>query len=276
LKNDVKKEGAMRAKYIAAGIVCGILCMVVLYDAYPTPLKIKFAYQYSSNYPFQTGEGNEIDWEKPGIAVELLMLAGEKMNIDIEFIRLPWKRGLHELKFGRIDGLFNASFKTERLEFGVYPMKEGVVDQHRRSYTNSYVLYKVKGTPIQWDGKTFHNLTRSIGATRGFSIVDDLIKQGIRVEEANSTSQNFERLINGRIDGVAALELDADYIVETYKDKFSNIEKAQPPLVTKPYYLLLSHQFVKMYPELAEEIWNTIAVVRESEEFKQRTQKYFQ
>lgn len=266
----------MRAKYMMAGIVCGILCMVGLQNGYTASLKVKFAYQYSSNYPFQTGDG-VIDWEKPGIAVELFILVDKKLdNVDIEFIRLPWNRGLHELKFGRIDGLFSASFKTERLEFGVYPMKDEAVDESRRNYSNSYSLYKLRSSPVQWDGETFHHLTRAIGATRGFSIVDDLKKQKIRVEEANNTLQNFERLLGGRIDGVAALELDADYILETHTEKFSHIEKVEPPIITKPYYLMLSHQFVKKHPELAEKIWNTIAVVRESEEFKQRTQKYFQ
>ncbi len=265
----------MRAKLILTCALFGILSVLFANDVKSEPLKVKFAYQYSSNYPFQTGEGT-IDWKKPGIAVELLMLAGKKLDIDIEFTRVPWKRGLHELKEGQTDGLFNASFKTKRLEYGAYPMKGGVADQNRKSYSNSYVLYKIKGSPVQWDGKTFKNLNTPIVTTRGFSIVDDLIKMGIKVREANSTLLNFKMLANGRVDGVAALELAGDFILDKNKEQFSNIEKALPPIKTKPYYLMLSHQFIKKNPKLAEEIWNTVAVVRESEEFRQITGKYFQ
>ncbi|MCP4346774.1 MAG: transporter substrate-binding domain-containing protein [Desulfobacterales bacterium] len=265
----------MKAKLILTCMLFGMLPVVFADDVRSESLKVKFVYQYSGNYPFQTGEGT-IDWKKPGIAVELLLLLGKKLDIDIEFSRVPWKRGLHELKKGQKDGLFNASFKKKRLEYGVYPMKDGVADQNRKSYSNSYVLYKIKGSPVQWNGKAFSNLNGPIVATRGFSILDDLIKMGIKVRETNSTLVSLRILSRGRVKGIAALELAGDYLLDKNKEDFSNIEKVLPPIKTKPYYLMLSHQFIKKNPKIAEEIWNTVRDVRESEEFKQVTGKYFQ
>ena len=265
----------MNTKVKLIGVIFVLISILFAYDIHAESLKLTFAYQNTSNFPFQTGNGSEIDSEKPGIAVELIMLAAKKIKIEIKFIRLPWKRGLDNLENGKIDGLFNASFKTERLEFGVYPMKEGTVDKNRKSYSNTYVLYTLKSSIVTWDGKRIGNLERAIGAPRGFSIVDDLRKMGIKIEESTSTMINFKKLYKGRIDGVAALESAGDSILDINKKEFGNIEKMQLPLKSKPYYLMLSHQFVEENPKIAENIWDTIALVRESEEYKQITAKYF-
>lgn len=44
---------------------------------------------------------------------------------------------------------------------------------------------------------------------------------------------------------------------------FKTIKKLTPPLKTKPYFLMLSHQFVKKHPIVAEEIWDMVEQVRE-------------
>ncbi|MFC2140309.1 substrate-binding periplasmic protein [Candidatus Auribacterota bacterium] len=254
----------------------GIFSFLFIQKIYSEPAKIKIAYQNTDNFPFQLGEGSDIDFKKPGLAVELLVLVGERLNIEITFVRFPWKRGEKELKAGRIDGLFSASFKTKRLELGVYPMKEGKVDPARKNYSNSYALYKLKGSSLSWDGKAFQHVSGPVGAPRGFSIVDDLKKHDIQVEETTSTLQNLKKLVRGRLAGVATLDLLGDFFLREHKEMFKNIEKVEPLLVTKPYYLMLSHQFVKKNQKLAEKIWDNIALVRHLEEYKQLSVKYFE
>lgn len=66
-----------------------------------------------------------------------------------------------------------------------------------------------------------------------------------------------------------------DSILRENKKKFGNIIKVKPPLKTKTYYLMLSHQFIENHPELSEAIWDAIAGVRESDKMKQLNKKYF-
>lgn len=256
-----------------------ILTLVFLFFSTATQAgqkEIHLGFQDSANFPFQIGNGEKIYWEKPGIAVELLSLVIKKLNLKVTFKRLPWKRGLAYLKSGKIDGLFNASYKKKRLEYGRYPMKAGHVDPDRRSYSNSYVLYKIKDTPVFWDGKKILNLTKAVGAVRGFSIVADLKKIGIKIEETKNTMTNFKKLLINRIDAVAALELSGDAIIRKRPTQFKTIEKLQPVLKTKDYYLMLSHQFSSANPEITEAVWDMIEIVRESQAFKQTMEKYFQ
>jgi polar amino acid transport system substrate-binding protein len=52
------------------------------------------------------------------------------------------------------------------------------------------------------------------------------------------------------------------------------IEVRGPPLIEKPYYLMLSHQFVATEPALAERIWRTIAQVRNSPAYRKREREF--
>ncbi len=246
-------------------------------DIMATPQKVLFVYEDKHNFPFYMDKGTEINWKKPGVSIEMLKLVESKLNITVQFARQPWKRCKIELQNGRVDGIFNASFKPERIKIGVYPTKNGKVDPSRRITTITYVLYTLKDSLLRWDAKNkkIYNVTGNIGAPYGYSIADDLIKWGIPVEESSTTYTDFQKLIRDRVDGVAALELAGDFYLKKYPDRFKDIKKISPPLVTKPYYLMLSHQFVKKYPQLSEKIWNALAEIR-VKEFNKIIQKYFQ
>jgi len=241
---------------------------------YAKPLELTFAFQNTINYPYQTENNNNINWNKPGILLEMLKLVEKKINIKIHFKRFPWKRALFELKEGNVDGLFEASFKKKRLEFGLYPLKNGKVDEQRRTNYNSYYLYKRKKSKLSWNGIFFKYASKGICAEREYSIVDDLRKKGVIVLELSETTKCLLLLNSNKVDGVAALQLAGDTIIKKNKN-MSNIVKVKPSLSTKAYYLMLSHQFVKKHPKIAEIIWDTIAEVRESQDMELINKKYF-
>lgn len=226
-------------------------------------------------FPYVFGNGAKINLEKPGIAVDLLQSLEKRVPIKISFIRLPQKRMFYELKRGEVDGII-ASFKPDRKKFGVYPMKDDAVDPSRRISSDNYVLYTLKGSPLKWDDqhKRFLNHDGLIGAPLGYSIVADLKKWGARIEESLDPVSTLEKLIRGRIQGLAGLETTIDHLLSKKPEKYKNIQKLQPALVMKPYYLVLSHQFVQKQPALAQLMWNVLAEIRENE-FSTISLKYY-
>jgi len=224
--------------------------------------------------PFITGEGSEFSWEKPGIEVELYQLMALKLNISIKFIRIPWKRCLLQLRQGKIDGIFPASFKQERMQAGVYPMKDSQANPLMKTRDNTYFLYKHKQSSLSWDGVTLSGLKSGIYAPLGWAIVDDLRKKRIAVHEAYDLPRVFKLLEKDRIDGVACLETVADFYLNENPEQYPSIEKIYPPLEEKPYYLMLSHSFVEKHPQLADEIWRTISEIKASDEYKKIVRKY--
>ena len=236
--------------------------------------EITIAYQNTISYPFLTGNSNTTNWDKPGALLEMMKLVEKKIHIKIVFKRVPWKRGLFELKSGEVDALLAASYKKERLDFGVYPTKNKQIDISKRTHYNSYYLYKIKNAPTLWDGKTFTNVSKGICVEREYSIVSDLRKNAVLVHEFNSTLKCMDILNNDRVDAVAALEFTGDYIIK--QTKYKNIVKVNNALKTKVYHMMMSHKFVNAHPKLSELIWDTIEKVRESQEMKNIYNKYLE
>ncbi len=235
---------------------------------------LRVAYEDKVQFPYYMGDGATIPEDKPGSAVELVQLLETKIpDLRVELKRFPWKRCLSNLKDGQVDATFNASYKKERLAMGAYPEKDGNVDTARRLTTISYSIYTTKQAEFVWDGKSFLNLDGKIGAPTGYSIVGDLKKMGVDVAETGSTEANLKKVLAGRVAGAALQDVTGDFYVRSKKE-FNDLVKVTPPLKTKPYYLMISHQFKQANPELAEKIWDAIAELRESN-LTQLSEKYF-
>lgn len=242
-------------------LVCGMSASLAA-----APLEILFAYENREQPPYYIGNTSRI-LPKPGVAVEMIMQLEKWVpDLEISLERHLWQRCKKKLQSGRIDGIFNASFKPERLTIGTYPMKNGEVDPSRRITTISYSLYKLRSSPVRYDGKNITRLTGKIGAPRGYSIVGDLKKKGFAVEESDATALgHFKNLLSGWVKALAMQDITADALLKKRADQFEDIVKIYPPLATKPYYLMLSHKFVDKHPALAEKIWNAIAKIRKKE-----------
>jgi len=242
--------------------------------AFSAPQKtVTFVYEIKPNPPYYLGR-KVIDWNKPGITLEVLKRLEKKLNIKIEFERLPWARGLSMVKNNSVDGIFHASFSKERLNIGVYPMSKGELDLSKKLMTQSYVLYKPKDSTLAWNGKNFENLNGAIGAIINYSIVADLKKMNVKVEEVTSQQNNLRKLALGRIEGVVGIEAMNDVVINANSDEFRDIVKVSPSVKTKPFYLMLSHKFVKENSKLAEAIWNGIRNIRETGEYDEIAKKY--
>lgn len=237
--------------------------MTIVYISFPSP-------------PMILGKGTKIDHKKPGTTIELLKLVERNLNLDIHFKRVPWKRCQFMLEMNEADGAFHASFKKARLKMGMYPMKNGKHDPDKRLTYQAYALYKLKNSPFAWDGKKFDNPEYLIGASIGSAIIDTLKKKGAIIDEGKNVPHCMMKLLKGRITAYAELETMADAYLARNHDKFKNIVKVSSPIKRKPYYLMLSHKFVKKYPGLSKRIWDEIEKVRESEEFNAIFMKYLQ
>lgn len=226
--------------------------------------QICLGYSDAEAFPFQIRH----DADPPGIAIEILNRVGKDLGINIIYLRLPNKRVQALLSKGRsIDGAFMYSFKTDRNINARYPMKDDAPDGEKRLTSLSYYVYRLKSTSLQWDGSRlsgidFSDKSMKIGANSGYSIVGDLEKMGVNVDDGGKTTEsNFDKLISGRIVGYAHQDLVADNYIKA--QKLVTVEKLAIPLVSKPYFLIFSQKFMQEHPLLAERIWQRIADIRD-------------
>ena len=233
------------------------------------------AYDTDIQFPYYLGQSAEVPSQKPGAIVELVRLLETKIpQLKIKLVRYPWKRCLVKLKAGQVDSVFNSSFKKERQELGRYPTKNGIVDKDRRLTTISYYFYKNKEGDFSWNGKQVSNPNAIVGAPLGFSIVDDLKRMNLIVEQTHATLSNLQKLMRGMVSVVALQEVTADYYLNNF-GQFRSLQKVLPAIKTKPYYLMISHQFSTKHPKLSEKIWDTVGELRE-EALAGLVKKYFE
>jgi polar amino acid transport system substrate-binding protein len=230
---------------------------------------VRIVFDVHDNPPLIDGSGTTIDPEKPGLTIEMLRMAGERANVAIDLVRTPWQRGLYLIETGQADAIFASSYAEDRLSYGVYPMKDGRPDTRRKLFDQSYCLFVRVGSGIGWDGRTITNLHAPVGATTGYAVVPVLRAMGVAVEEEPSHLANLRKLIAGRIDAYAELDTHIRPILRSDRAEFGLIAGLQPPVLSKPYYLMFSKISYTRAPDVAERIWDAIAAVNDSNAYQE-------
>ena len=259
-------------RFFAVVVVC------VLQSTAAMALTLLLATDDTPGNPWIMGGGIHFQKNLPGIEVEIYEHMAHQLGVDLKLERMPWKRCLFELKAGRVDGIFPASFKPERMEFGVFPFKDGNIDATRKSRDSAYHLYRLKTMPVTWQGGKLVNLEKmpyqTIGVPLEWAIARDLRRMNIDVLERPRPVELLEMLTKGRLAGVACLSTVADIYIDQAPHQFGQIEKVYPAIVEKSYFLMLSIQFTTAHPLLAERIWDTIAEIKRGELFNAISKRY--
>lgn len=230
---------------------------------------ISVAIPTADGHPFIKEDiGREV--KDPGIYVEFLRILEKELNINIKIVRYPWKRCLSFIKSGEVDGVISASYKLEREKLGVYPKKNGEIDPSRQFESGDYNLFVKKGSNISWDGKKFLNLKGTINAQLGFSIVSFLKDRGIKVNEVSTPKKAFELLSLGHGSGAVIHSVIGEILLFEHK----NIMIINPPIASKPYYLLMSHQIYKSNAMFIEKFWDKVGEVFRSPRLAEIKKRY--
>ncbi|PHV12985.1 substrate-binding periplasmic protein [Chitinimonas sp. BJB300] len=212
---------------------------------------------------------------RPGLSIIMMQMVEKRLEVKMDIQPLPWKRCMEVVKHGIFDGLFKISFKADRMELGNFPMIGDKPDISKRMFDDSYSLYRLKGTNVDWDGKVIRNAEAGIGAQAGFSIVDQLKAMGITVDDGTRIADdNLRKLLVGRVAAVALQTQEGDASIAANADMRGKIERLSPPLAEKPYFLMLSKPFVTKYSEFSKLVWDAVAEVRESPEYKKQVQQF--
>ena len=214
---------------------------------------------------------------RPGLNRLLLESVAKELNLELKIINQPWLRCQADLKNNKIDGLYPISFNVERDRLWAYPKRDGSLEITQKLMDDGYSLYRRKGDQsVQWDGKKITiSSTLPIGIQRGYSVGANLKAMGVPIDEgAYPINANLQKLMSQRVAATAMRTGAADYAIASQLPFARSIEKLNPPLEFKPYFLALSKQFVKTQPELAKQIWQTIALQRESKMYQSIEENY--
>lgn len=259
----------------------GLMCLFALLaglaapDALAEPApRVRLVYATEANPPRILGEGTTIDWEKPGLTLELLRLVAVRAGVEFVYERVPWKRALYLVQTNEADGLFQTSVVPERMGTMAFPMQAGRPDPARAILEQRYLFYRRADAPVKWDGTTLTGADAPVGAVSSYAVVSDLMRLGIPVEEGKTSEQNLDKLVSGRISAYAGLETMTDSLIAAHPVEYGRLVKMAPPVAVRPYYLVFSRGFYDAHRDVAERVWDAIAAVNASDEFAAITRRY--
>lgn len=237
------------------------------------PLQLQVACEDKPDFPGLLGRGNRILSVNPGTAVELLQLLAASLKFKYKLSRYPWKRALEMGSSGEADLLIYASWSRTRADKLRFPLRYGRVDYRRRYATRTYTLYRRKGDKLFWKNGKIYNLTGTIGAPRGYSIVIFLQSRSIAVDVSDSTGQDLRKLLHKRVQGVVALRTTATMYLKRHPQWAKQLEAAGT-VKQKAYYFVFSKRFYAQHPRFAERFWNELARLRRSQRYRAIVAKY--
>ena len=231
------------------------------------PALLRLCHEQEESFPWILND-------RPGLNIVHLKAVSQRVGVPFEFVPAPWKRCLEDMKSGVVDGAFKATFKADRLEMGAYPMAGTKPDDSKALMTESYSLYRLKGSTTSWDGSKLV-VGGPVAAQPGYSIGDVVRGLGAKVDDGSkSPDANLKKLMAGRVDAVALQTAEADNSLRAVPEFSARIEKVGPPLSEKPYFLMLSRQLVARNAEFAASVWKAVAEVRESADYKAKIDSF--
>jgi polar amino acid transport system substrate-binding protein len=182
----------------------------------------------SGNPPFMY----EVDGKAAGLYPLLLKEVFARLNIPMEVRAYPWKRalGMGEAGQAGVGGIYK---NEKRLEF--YDYSDPI-------YTENLMLYAKKGGGFEF--KTIDDLKgKQVGIILGWSYGDafDKAKEAglFQVQEVTTDSANLEKLLQGKVDCVVAIDLAADPIIQKMKYQ-DQIEKLPTPIAVNDTFLVFA------------------------------------
>ncbi|WP_434632094.1 substrate-binding periplasmic protein [Chromobacterium sp. CV08] len=236
----------------------GLCAGLWLCQAAAQPPALRLCHEDAPSYPWLLENGR-------GLSQIMMDMVARRLGITIRSQALPWVRCMSEVTAGRLDGLYKISYAPERTALGVFPMKNGQADVSLRMLTDSYSLYRVKDGGLGWDGRRVIGAGKGVAAQTGFSVVAQLQRQGLKVDSSSrNASVILHKVLLGRVDGAALQSQAADDAIAAEPALQGRLDKLEPPLAVKPYYLIFSHAFYQREPALARKIWQAVAAVRAS------------
>lgn len=183
----------------------------------------------SGNPPFMFGTATQAE----GFYPELVVAAFERMKRPVQLSAKPWKRALAELDIGiaGVAGIYKTEERVKKYDFSE-PL-----------FTERMAVYYNVSQPVRY--KELSDLYgKRIGVLLGWSYGDAFDRarseRKFVVEEVYNDSQNFEKLAQGRVDVVLAIEQVG--AIQLRNIRFSAIERSPAILAEKTTHLALPKQ----------------------------------
>lgn len=217
----------------------------------------------SAYEPYVIDEGKVIK----GIFPDIINAVFHELDIKIEFIFMPWKRGEITVKKGKAFATFPYLITEQRSKY--FYFSDPIIN-----FTPKF-LYKKKKFPngFEWE-KLYDFQQYIIGGVRGYWYQRSFKEADLNVNYVTADIQNINMLMKERIDFTLLPELVGRILIQkTYPNQVSAFSFARKPERTDSFHLMVS----KEYPyakELIEKFNKGLRVIKGNGAYHDIFQQY--
>lgn len=205
--------------------------------------------------------------QRLGLDYVFLDLLARRTGLTLQISQLPWKRCLSDLKSGDQDAVFSLSHLPERDEIGVFPRRDGAIDEHMALRRFGYAWYVRRDSAGQWDGRLLTGLgpRPRIAAQPGFAIGIVVREFGLQVEEgARTTEAMLQRVLRKQLQAAVLQVNEADRVLLDQPEIAQGVHRLDPSIQERTYYVAFSHPYFQAHRERALQLWQDMVAVRDS------------
>lgn len=220
-------------------------------------------------FPFTFTESQK----SAGVHVDMVEEACRQLGWQCRFTPLPWKRCLQNASKGEYDAVVSASYNSERAGFLHYPPDAGNVPVSAwRLSQVQYVVTTHVEDPYRFEGDV-QDLPHPVRAPLGYSIVKDLMDQGVAVETGIDSESDIRSLITTKRGSV----INGPETVQAVATRFSAKDQVRihpKSLASKSYFVTFSRESTPV-EEQRSEFWHRVRQIRENGPFMQGLEKKY-
>lgn len=213
--------------------------------------------QQAAPFVFGTGDVKE---GQHGIAPDIFFLTAKATDTPINFVRLPWKRCIADLKQGNTDAIAAFIYSEERDKWAVFPKANGTLDD-RYFYQSDYLVFTYPGSNLSWDGELLLPKSANVQSIPGYVSTQRLSEMGFNSNAPLQPKKAIElisrKLLDGFVvDALVGKRLIADLELEGL------VVPLEKPFMTQHWYIAFSKQAYAQQAADIEAFWTALKAVR--------------
>ena len=209
-----------------------LLILITLSNASPAQALETLRVVYTPWFPYTYSENGEAK----GYEIDILRAVFERMDVDAEFIELPWKRCLEHVRYGDADALSSMLKTPERAKYAWFP-------ETNISFSR-VVLFTSKDSPVEFNG-SFESLAGlRVGYWLGFNYGEEFERADYLVKDRGL---DIKDIVNKVINGHDDLGIANEAVLRASARQLGVLDRIRtldPPVFTKPLFVVFSKKTV--------------------------------
>ncbi|WP_152087806.1 transporter substrate-binding domain-containing protein [Pseudoalteromonas sp. A25] len=206
--------------------------------------------------PSYMGVGLTVPSVRPGVSIEVLQMMERQIEgLNIQFVREPWQRCLHDMKRNKVDAVI-ASYRPERSQYMVFPTTES--GELNTSLALNQFGRCLVGDKVFIDELKTTKDSFSLAIPRGYSSANSLSDTRFVKVDTLSQLDAFD-LVNKRVvDATIGLCMINGKAVKAFPYA-KKLHAFYPPFDTSFGFLTYSKLFFENNEGLAKQLWQQLA-----------------